>query len=53
MWWKLFYVVACVLAPVTWGLAVYAISNKLDTWAGRWRKGNAGEETLTEIEYQI
>jgi hypothetical protein len=51
------YILTCVLVPLVWGLAVAAVSRRIDEWAKRRRDSSKGNvmnpDDATRIEYHI
>jgi len=51
------YILLCVFVPLVWGLAVAAISRRIDEWAKKRRNAGAGNvmhpDDPTRIDYHI
>ncbi len=50
------YILACVLAPLAWGLIVVFVSNRIDQWAKAKRSadsGNAVGSDAMHVDYHI
>ena len=54
---KWLYILLCVFVPLVWGLAVAAISRRIDEWAKKRRNAGAGNvmhpDDPTRIDYHI